>query len=180
MRKKCRWTCRALEPIDLACTLDGLLSLWAFVAHLLVTWNILFTEFSDLSNAGTFRSSLTLMKNYHKPHRKNLSVLGSCHSLRLSKFQVLLKSLNFITGNKYSELFLLTQQINFIHFQYYVCQKLSHRLFNYPFFFLFSFFRYYQCKCQQRKRQIMWYYYAGSFHLVRSLKRITNLETTLL
>lgn len=178
MWKKCHWTYHALEPIGLACTSDGLLSLWAFVAHVLVMWNILFTELSDLSNAGTFHSSLTLMKHYHKPHQKNLSVLGSCHSLRLPKFQVLLKSLNFITGNKYSELFLLTQQINFIHFQYNVCQKLSHRL----SIILFSFFlfRYHQCKCQQCKRQIMWYYYAGSFHLVGSLKRITNLETTLL
>lgn len=126
--KKSHRTRHAVEPSGLACTLNELLSLCAFVVHVLVIWKILFTELSDLLNADIFHSSITLMKNYHKLHQKNLSVLGSCHTLGFSKFQILFKSLNFITGKKYSELFFLTQQINFIHFQYDVCQKLSHRL----------------------------------------------------
>lgn len=126
--KKSHRTRHAVETSGLACTLNELLPLCAFEVHVLVIRKILFTELSDLLNADIFHSSITLMKNYHKLHQKNLSVLGNCHTLGFSKFQILFKSLNFITGKKYSELFFLTQQINFIHFQYDVCQKLSHGL----------------------------------------------------
>lgn len=60
--KKSHQTCHAVEPSGLACTLDELLPLCAFVVHVLVIWKILFTELSDLLNADIFRSSITLMK----------------------------------------------------------------------------------------------------------------------
>lgn len=87
------------------------------LAHALVIWKLLFTKLSDLPNVDKSFFSVnrvTLMKNYHKPHQKNLEVLGICQGLGFSRFWVSLVSLNFIFGNKYSQLLFLNWQIHFI------------------------------------------------------------------
>lgn len=178
MWKKCHWTYHALEPIGLACTSDGLLSLWAFVAHVLVMWNssLSYQIFQMLAHFILHSHSWNITTNLIRKIFQYWEVV-TVFVYQSSRFCL-----------KAWILSLATNTLNC----FYWPNRLTSFIFNTTFIrnsvtgclssFLFSFFlfRYHQCKCQQCKRQIMWYYYAGSFHLVGSLKRITNLETTLL